>query len=257
MIYPPYLAVATVRNEEEHLSTCLDSLLNQSHPPSDIVVVDGNSTDDTQSILSNYPDQIRVQIDTRPRHFVWSFNILRSIRIAIEAVEIKDPEWKFLYIFDGDIKLHDRLYIEKLLKKMIKYPKLGITGGNIKGRNVWRDHPGNGARIYRRECWDDIDGFSTILHWDSQVLLKAMQHNWKVMCFSDPEYTELRPSWNDTAYKWYLEGVGRYILGYPLAHTILAAIRHIKRSRAIGSMIMALSHIIMAVTRIGRIDDPE
>jgi GT2 family glycosyltransferase len=49
-------------NEEKYLPSCLRSLANQSHrQPSEIIVVDGGSTDQTISIAEKYADKVLVQ----------------------------------------------------------------------------------------------------------------------------------------------------------------------------------------------------
>lgn len=42
------------RNEEGYIAACLDSVLAQSYHPLEIIVVDGNSTDHTRAVVSEY-----------------------------------------------------------------------------------------------------------------------------------------------------------------------------------------------------------
>jgi len=46
--------VATVRNEAASIRVFVDSLLAQSRPPDELIIVDGNSTDGTREILAQY-----------------------------------------------------------------------------------------------------------------------------------------------------------------------------------------------------------
>ncbi len=50
--------IATVYNEERNIESLLDSLLKQSILPDEIIIVDGDSTDATASILSNFKLQV-------------------------------------------------------------------------------------------------------------------------------------------------------------------------------------------------------
>ena len=52
--YEPASIVATVRNEKETIVAFVDSLLKQSVKPSEIIIVDGASTDGTAEILEGY-----------------------------------------------------------------------------------------------------------------------------------------------------------------------------------------------------------
>nr|WP_148702350.1 glycosyltransferase [Nitrosopumilus piranensis] len=46
--------ICTVKNEEDNISTLLDSLLNQTLLADEIIIVDGGSTDKTISIIQDY-----------------------------------------------------------------------------------------------------------------------------------------------------------------------------------------------------------
>ena len=52
-----YSAVLTTYNAEETLAACLDSILNQELPPSNIIIFDDSSSDKTLSILHKYSAQ--------------------------------------------------------------------------------------------------------------------------------------------------------------------------------------------------------
>src|SRR5687768_5324540 len=52
--------VMPVRNRERYVVEALDSILGQSTPPGEVVVVDDGSTDDTPRLLRAYGDRLRV-----------------------------------------------------------------------------------------------------------------------------------------------------------------------------------------------------
>lgn len=52
---PPSVAVIlAVFNEEDHIDACLESLLNQTHPASEILIAEGGSTDRTEELLETW-----------------------------------------------------------------------------------------------------------------------------------------------------------------------------------------------------------
>lgn len=51
-------AIIPTLNEEELLPYCLDSIINQTHPPDEIIVVDAGSTDRTLEIARKYKVKI-------------------------------------------------------------------------------------------------------------------------------------------------------------------------------------------------------
>lgn len=52
-------ALVPTYNRAQYLPECLDSLLKQSRKPDQIVVIDDGSTDETESIVSRYGDQVQ------------------------------------------------------------------------------------------------------------------------------------------------------------------------------------------------------
>jgi glycosyltransferase involved in cell wall biosynthesis len=57
---PTVSAVVRVFNGESHVAEALDSILAQTRPPDEIVVVDDGSTDGTAAVLASYGERIRV-----------------------------------------------------------------------------------------------------------------------------------------------------------------------------------------------------
>lgn len=58
--------IVTVKNEGEALRPLLDSLIQQTHPPDEVVVCDGGSTDNTLAILEEYRRWLPLQIVVAP-----------------------------------------------------------------------------------------------------------------------------------------------------------------------------------------------
>ena len=74
--------IATVKNEGEALRPLLDSLLDQTRWPDEIVIVDGGSTDSTVDVLQEYAEWLPLQIIHAPQA-----NISRGRNIAIDAAQ--------------------------------------------------------------------------------------------------------------------------------------------------------------------------
>jgi glycosyltransferase involved in cell wall biosynthesis len=72
---PPFSAVMTVKNEVTNIAAVLDSLLAQSYTPSEIIVVDGVSTDGTLEILKRYESQGRILLISQPCNIAQGRNI--------------------------------------------------------------------------------------------------------------------------------------------------------------------------------------
>ena len=59
-------AVIPVHNTEAFIAEAVSSVLTQTHPDVEVIVVDNNSTDRTPQILADYGPRIRVHRETRP-----------------------------------------------------------------------------------------------------------------------------------------------------------------------------------------------
>lgn len=66
MSVPLVSVVVTVRDEGSSIATLLASLAAQTHPPTEIVIVDGGSTDATLAILEQWRERLPLQVLIRP-----------------------------------------------------------------------------------------------------------------------------------------------------------------------------------------------
>jgi len=93
-----FTVIATVKNEYSVITTFIDSLLAQSLPPDEIIIVDGNSTDGTNDILKKYHDGGFITLITQDCNIAQGRNIAikksRNNYIAsTDAGCIVDSKW--------------------------------------------------------------------------------------------------------------------------------------------------------------------
>ena len=72
--------IVTVKNEGEAIRPLLDSLIQQSQLPDELVICDGGSTDNTLEVLSEYKTWLPLKILVAP-----DSNISQGRNIAIAA----------------------------------------------------------------------------------------------------------------------------------------------------------------------------
>jgi len=115
MNFPFISVVIPVYNEEKNIGKCLDSLLNQDYPKDkyEIIIVDGNSEDNTKKIVKKYSD-IKV-LDNPERNTAVGRNI-----------GIKNSKGNFILNFSGHAFAEKNL-LSTLSKKLIEADKT-ITG---------------------------------------------------------------------------------------------------------------------------------
>lgn len=54
MAYPTISAIVVVQNGERYLSSAIESIIDQTHQPDEIIVVDGYSKDNTAEVAKSY-----------------------------------------------------------------------------------------------------------------------------------------------------------------------------------------------------------
>ena len=137
------------------------------------------------------------------------------------------PDWEYMLKFDGDTVIPPH-YVEHLVKEMEKDPRLGICAGKPAHERIRLARASDAAKLYRRECWDDIKGIDIWIAFDSHALLKAAQAGWKTATIPTVTFQELRPSGKYGLTRWVLTGFERASFGLPLYHTVLAAAKNVK-----------------------------
>ncbi|MDI6892747.1 MAG: glycosyltransferase [Actinomycetota bacterium] len=95
----PVSIITTLKNEESSIGAFLDSLLSQSRPPDEIVVVDGGSTDGTVNIIGKFIQKgapIRL-METADNRSVGRNLAIRNARHEIiastDAGSVADKDW--------------------------------------------------------------------------------------------------------------------------------------------------------------------
>lgn len=195
MIEYRLVIVTPVRNEEKLLRTTIDSVIRQTVLPSEWIIVDDGSSDDTVIIATDaakkYP-WIQVIKRANRGHREVGGGIVEAIYEGLGGMGRRDYE--YLGKFDGDILLGER-YIETLLQKFSDDASLGLAsgivvqeeGGRVVRRRCVREFAYGPARIWRKECFDDIGELFKSPGWDSLDCYKAMYKGWKTWVFEDPE----------------------------------------------------------------------
>ena len=85
--------IIPTRNEEEGIAECLTAVFNQSFKPSEVIIVDGRSTDNTISAAKKFP--VKVFVESEPS----SLPNARNIGAENASSDI-------VFIMDADIILH-------------------------------------------------------------------------------------------------------------------------------------------------------
>lgn len=219
-----YVVVTPARDEEEHIEGTLQSMIAQTARPACWVIVNDGSTDKTGEILDRYAaehDWIRV-VHREDRGFrAAGSGVMEAFYAGFEVLDVDD--WDFLVKFDGDLTFGPE-YFEQCLAEFRKHERLGIGGGVIynliDGEEVLEKHPKfhvrGATKIYRRACWDDIEGLIRQPGWDTLDEVHACMHEWETRSFPNVRLVQTRftgaaaGQWSN----WVKNGRASYIVGY-------------------------------------------
>jgi glycosyltransferase involved in cell wall biosynthesis len=189
-----YVLVTPARNEEAFIEKTIQSVIRQTVLPLKWVIVDDGSTDRTASIVSQYlEDHPWIELVQRPlrkeRHFAAK---VHSFNAGFQRV--RDLPCEVVGNLDADISF-DNDFIEFLLGKMLKDPRLGVAGTIFKeeGYSSEKDsfeghrHVAGQCQLFRRECWDEIGGY--VPHRaggiDWMAVITARMKGWETESFRE------------------------------------------------------------------------
>ena len=241
-----YVALTSGRNEERFIRRTVEGVLSQRPAPETYVVVDDGSADETMEILSEYHEVTVLRLDN-PRHSTRGVNLAWALNAGVRRATELVPDWDYLLKVDADSVLPPD-YFSRLLRRFEENPRLGVTSGTPYDEKVWRGRASDGAKIYRRACWDSVKHFVPCNAFDTLALLQAKRYGWVVESFPDVKYTQLRTWRRGSLNRWILSGRSRYYMGFPTWHTFLVALVYlVDRPYVLGSTSMFLAHLVTAL----------
>ncbi len=109
--------ILAIRNEEEYICKCLDSLVEQnfSNGKYEIIIVDGMSTDKTRekinTYLNRFPTIIRI------------FDNPRKFQSSGRNIGIRNAKYKIVLIFDGH-GIAESHYLNKVMESLRSAPSM-------------------------------------------------------------------------------------------------------------------------------------
>lgn len=110
--------IATVLNEGDNIRQLMQSLVDQTRQPDEVIIVDGGSTDQTVSIIESYQEQLPLRLIVRP-----GANISEGRNTAIRGAS------------DGIIAVTDagvwltKGWLDHLIQPFLDNPQIQMVGG--------------------------------------------------------------------------------------------------------------------------------
>ena len=272
-----YVVISPVRNEAEHVEATIRSMVNQTIPPVQWILVNDGSTDATAEILDRWAALhswiVPVHLAGRDSAGVESKRT-RGQR-AFEAKEITafhsgftrlaSDDWDYIVKLDGDLRFEPD-YFERCFAAFAADPKLGIGGGvichelngKLHAEPTPRFHVRGATKIYRRDCWMQIDGVINGAAWDTIDEVKANMFGWKTQTFPEVKVTHFRftgtanGAWQNAV----KIGSWSYVSGYHPLYIIVRAVKWILvKPYFISSLGMLYGFFSAWIRRVPQIDE--
>jgi glycosyltransferase involved in cell wall biosynthesis len=265
---PRYVVITPVRDEEEFIESTIASVRNQSLRPMEWIIVNDGSTDRTGTILDQYAAQNRwIQVVHRANRGFRKAGggVMEAFYAGYSALRCTD--WEFIVKLDGDLTLPEN-YFEKCLEHFALDNQLGIGGGDIyhdidgvqKLESTPRFHVRGATKIYRRACWEAIDGLWRAPGWDTIDEVKANMLGWRTYTFK--ELHLLHHRFTGTAESLWKDKVKRgaacYVSGYhPMFLAASCIANLVRRPYLAGSTAIAYGFLRGYWRRAPRVNDKQ
>ncbi|MCX8112445.1 MAG: glycosyltransferase [Bacteroidia bacterium] len=172
--FPSVSVLIPARNEALHLSACLESLLRQTHPPDEIIVIDDHSEDETHAIALRYasakvralrllPGQegkkaaLRLGIETARGEVI--------LTTDADTVHLPDTVEKMLRPFhcSGVQVVGGWIRFPPLENWLIEFQRIELSGVLVLTAGSWQQGEpltANGALLaYRRSAFEKVMGW--------------------------------------------------------------------------------------------------
>jgi glycosyltransferase involved in cell wall biosynthesis len=265
-----YVLITPVRNEESTIGITLESVVQQTNPPVEWIVVSDESTDRTDEIVQDYADKypfIKLLRLTRRAHRSFSSQVFAT-EAGIDALSCK--EYDFIGFLDADIRLADTYYAD-IMAKFSENLKLGLAGGlvvdcvggrRILNKQSMRDVAG-GVQFFRRECFDLLGGLVALPEGGSDTItcVQVRMSGFSTQTFSEIQVDHLKPrnsSEGNFVRRSMQLGFRDYALGnHPLFETLKCVYRCLDRPYLIGGAMRFVGYLWCYITRKKRILSPK
>ena len=176
------LVISPVRNEVKHIDRVVRAMAGQTRPPDLWLVADNSSDDGTLEVLRKHEvDMPFLRIVEVPplTEKAGADRLAQAIPARVFNRALAEVDWEaFTHLgnLDGDIELPSD-YFDRMLEKMRRDPRLGITGGSIIEPSgpggSWRPlaapaHHVHGAlRLLTEQCFESVGGVQESPIWDT------------------------------------------------------------------------------------------
>lgn len=180
-----FSVVITLRNEASTIESLIESLLNQSLKPTEIIIVDGQSTDNTPDIIKPFCQTNQVIFLSIP------CNIAQGRNAAIEAASCP-----YIAVTDGGCQV-DHDWLKSFSEAYLVSPDADVVAGNyqlqcsttferlvalatmppnFETSDIAKDFPSSRSVSFKKSIWQQAGGYPDWLYAAEDTLLNIKLH---------------------------------------------------------------------------------
>lgn len=193
----PFVSVVIpAHNEEKWIADCLESVLRDSYPHKEVIVIDDGSTDNTSEILKRFP--VSVVRNEKPMGPSSARNI-----------GVKEARGEIIVFIDAHCIVGDEHWIKKFLR-YFRGPEIGAVAGYLKRKpsrisssltfkvDTQRRLIKSANAAYRKAVFEQVGGFDPSLEWagDAALTYKIRRSQWKIVHSRDIEVVHAEKLWS-------------------------------------------------------------
>lgn len=229
-----FYIIIPAHNEQGSIGLTLNSLVNQTLLPKKVIVVNDNSTDNTQDIVEAYAEKhswmFLVNSKSTNEHLPGS----KIIKAFYKGYKTLDGNYDVICKFDADL-IFPKNYLEQLAFHFNSNKKLGMASGfcYIEKNDQWvlenltnKDHIRGALKAYKKQCFLDIGKLKPSMGWDTVDELLAQCYGWQILTDKTLHVKHLKPTGaNYNKASKYLQGEAMYKMRYGFVITFISALK--------------------------------
>jgi len=230
-----YYVVIPAHNEAGFIQQTLQSLVDQSLLPDKVIVVNDNSTDNTEQLIDQFTQKYamiaKLNTTSSEAHMPGS----KVVNAFNKGLEQLDDNYDFIVKLDADIIL-PKNYFSKIAEVFTEDPSIAIAGGFayeedqngnwILNHPMHKDHIRGAFKAYTKTAFKAIKGLRCAMGWDTLDELLVRHQGYRIQSIESLKVKHLRPtgkSYNKKARK--LQGKAMYTMGYGFVLTLIASVK--------------------------------
>ncbi len=264
------LVVSPTKDEAQYLDHTIRSMVAQTLRPTLWLIVNDGSTDRTGAIADAAAAQHSwIQVLHRPAgtHRRVGPGVIEALYAGLDSVTMAD--FDYVCKLDADLEFQPG-YFAELIRRFEANPRLGTASGKayIPVGDQWvlertgDDFSHGVAKLYRRECFEEIGGFVREVMWDGIDCHRCRMLGWDAVSYPDPALAikhlrQMGSSFKSVYHGRMRWGRGQYFMGsHPLYMLGITSYRMLERPWVLGGLCILGGYLKAWVTGHHRYDDP-